>query len=155
MKLNQRGILDPSPFDFGENRNAMEMIKKGTVTMNEQKSRSRHLVDQEIIRAIDLIPTSDLTDTALMESRENQAKMLPQVDITQLFPVTFEERSVPSYFGGPDIRIEIIKPREPKYNKMPLYYAMHGGGMVRSVTVKGMRHWLRNMVFAAYLWTIA
>ncbi|MET3544581.1 acetyl esterase/lipase [Paenibacillus favisporus] len=98
--------------------------------MNEQKSRSRHLVDPEIISALDLFPTSDLTGATLMESRENQAKMIPQTDVTQLFPVTWEERAVPSYFGGPDIRIEIIKPREPKYDKMPLYYSIHGGGMV-------------------------
>lgn len=48
------------------------------VTMGEQKSRSRHLIDQEIISAIDLIPTSDLSETTLMESRKNQSKMLPQ-----------------------------------------------------------------------------
>ncbi|QWU13740.1 Acetyl esterase/lipase [Paenibacillus sophorae] len=98
--------------------------------MGEQKSRSRHLIDQEIISAIDLIPTSDLSETTLMESRKNQSKMLPQIDVTQMFPVTFEERVVPSYFGGPDIRIEIIKPSQPKYKKMPLYYSIHGGGMV-------------------------
>jgi len=98
--------------------------------MNEQKSRSRHLVDPEIISALDLFPTSDLTGATLMESRENQAKMIPQMDVTQLFPVTWAERAVPSYFGGPDIRIEIIKPREPKYDNMPLYYSIHGGGMV-------------------------
>lgn len=98
--------------------------------MNEQKSRSRHLVDPEIISALDLFPTSDLTGATLRESRESQAKMIPQIDVTQLFPVTWEEMAVPSYFGGPDIRIEIIKPREPKYDKMPLYYSIHGGGMV-------------------------
>ncbi|GIO59594.1 alpha/beta hydrolase [Paenibacillus cineris] len=103
--------------------------------MNEQKSRSRHLVDPEIISALDLFPTSDLTGATLMESRENQAKMIPQTDVTQLFPVTWEERAVPSYFGGPDIRIEIIKPRELKYDKMPLYYSIHGGGMVMGSTV--------------------
>ncbi|WP_163875577.1 alpha/beta hydrolase [Paenibacillus favisporus] len=98
--------------------------------MNEQKSRSRHLVDPEIISVLDLFPTSDLTGATLMESRENQSKMIPQTDVTQLFPVTWEERAVPSYFGGPDIRIEIIKPRESKYDKMPVYYSIHGGGMV-------------------------
>nr|WP_282936169.1 alpha/beta hydrolase [Paenibacillus sp. RC67] len=103
---------------------------EATITMSEQNSRSRHLIDLEIISAIDLFPTSDLTETTLMESRENQSKMLPQIDVTQMFPVTFEERAVPSYFGGPDIRIEIIKPSQPKYKKMPLYYSIHGGGMV-------------------------
>ncbi|MEK4358139.1 hypothetical protein NYE48_13880 [Paenibacillus sp. FSL M7-1455] len=83
--------------------------------MNEQQSRSRHLVDQEIIRAIDLFPTSDLTESTLMESRENSAKMLPQTDITQLFPVTFEERAVPSYFGGPDIHTAQAPVYPPTY----------------------------------------
>jgi acetyl esterase/lipase len=98
--------------------------------MNEQTSRSRHLIDPEIIRAVDLFPTSDLTSSTLIESRKNQSLMLPQIDVTQMLPVTFEEKVVPSYFGGPDIRIEILKPREPKYKKMPLYYSVHGGGMV-------------------------
>ncbi|WP_025692100.1 alpha/beta hydrolase fold domain-containing protein [Paenibacillus zanthoxyli] len=98
--------------------------------MSEQKSRSRHLVDPEISSALDLFPTSDLTAASLMVSRENQAKMLPQIDVTPMFPVSFEEISVPSYFGGPDIRIEIIKPLQPKHDKMPLYYSIHGGGMV-------------------------
>ncbi|MFD0678380.1 MULTISPECIES: alpha/beta hydrolase fold domain-containing protein [unclassified Paenibacillus] len=98
--------------------------------MSEQKNRSRHLIDPEIISAVDLFPTTDLSESLLMESRQNQSKMLPQIDVTQLFPVTFEENTVPSYFGGPDIRIEIIKPIQPKYKKMPLYYSIHGGGMV-------------------------
>lgn len=98
--------------------------------MSEKKNRSRHLVDQEIISVVDLFPTTDLSESMLMESRNNQAKMLPQIDVTQLFPVTFEEKTVPSYFGGPDIRIEIIKPIQPKHNKLPLFYSIHGGGMV-------------------------
>ncbi|MCR8632186.1 hypothetical protein NV381_13320 [Paenibacillus sp. N5-1-1-5] len=76
--------------------------------MSEQKNRSRHLIDPEIISAVDLFPTTDLSESLLMESRQNQSKMLPKIDVTQLFPVTFEENIVPSYFGGPDIRIEII-----------------------------------------------
>ncbi|WP_433921272.1 alpha/beta hydrolase fold domain-containing protein [Paenibacillus taichungensis] len=98
--------------------------------MNEPTSRSKHLIDQEIISAIDLIPTTDLSAATLLEARKSQTNMMQQIDVTQLFPVTFEERVVPSYFGGPDIRIEIIKPRQPKYSKMPLYYSIHGGGMV-------------------------
>ncbi|HWO96729.1 MAG TPA: hypothetical protein VNM45_10415 [Bacillus sp. (in: firmicutes)] len=92
-----------------------EQESEETLAMNEQQSRSRHLVDQEIIRAIDLFPTSDLTESTLMESRENSAKMLPQTDITQLFPVTFEERAVPSYFGGPDIRTAQAPVYPPTY----------------------------------------
>ncbi|MDQ0416433.1 acetyl esterase/lipase [Croceifilum oryzae] len=98
--------------------------------MSKQKSRSRHLVDPEISSALDLFPTSDLNAVSLMASRENQAKMLPQIDVTKLFPVSFEERTVPSYFGGPDLHIEIIKPLQSKHDKIPLYYTIHGGGMV-------------------------
>lgn len=98
--------------------------------MSDLTSRSRHLIDPEIISAVDLIPTTDLTQSLLMESRRNQTQMMPQIDVTQRFPVTFEERVVPSYFGGPEVRIEIIKPRQLKYEKMPLYYSIHGGGMV-------------------------
>jgi hypothetical protein len=83
--------------------------------MSGQKNRSRHLIDPEIIRAVDLFPTTDLTESLLMESRQSQSKMMPQIDVTQLLPVTFEEKTIPSYFGGPDIRIEIIKPIQPKY----------------------------------------
>lgn len=98
--------------------------------MNETTSRSRHLIDPEIIRAIDLFPISDLTESTLAEARNSQAQMLPQTDVTQLFPVTFAEIMVPSGFGGPDVRLEIIKPLNPRYEKMPLYYSIHGGGMV-------------------------
>lgn len=98
--------------------------------MSEQKSRSRHLIDPEIRSAVDIIPTSDLSEASLRASRENQSNMLPQIDVTQMFPVTFEVKAVPSYFGDPDIRIEVIKPSHPKYHKMPLYYSIHGGGMV-------------------------
>ncbi|GAA3400697.1 alpha/beta hydrolase [Paenibacillus hodogayensis] len=98
--------------------------------MSKQPSRSRHLIDPEVISAVDLFPTTDLSESVLMESRKKQSQMLPQIDITQMFPVTFEEKTVPSYFGGPDIRIEITKPKQPKHDKMPLYYSIHGGGMV-------------------------
>ncbi|MBP1989533.1 hypothetical protein [Paenibacillus eucommiae] len=36
--------------------------------MSEQKNRSRHLIDPEIIRAVDLFPTTDLYESLLMES---------------------------------------------------------------------------------------
>ncbi|MFC3745259.1 alpha/beta hydrolase [Paenibacillus sp. GCM10012306] len=98
--------------------------------MSEEQSRSRHLVDPEVVSALDMFPTTDLTQSVLMESRMKQAQMMPQIDVTQKFPVTFEERTVPSYFGGPEVRIEIIKPTQPKYENMPLYYSLHGGGMV-------------------------
>ncbi|MBE0343904.1 alpha/beta hydrolase, partial [Paenibacillus sp. 28ISP30-2] len=98
--------------------------------MGEQKSRSRHLIDPEIISAVDLIPTTDLTESTLMESRKNQSQMMQQIDVTQMYPITLEKKVVPSYFSGPDIRIEIIKPKQSKHHKMPLYYSIHGGGMV-------------------------
>lgn len=107
--------------------------------MEEKTSRSRHLVDPEIVSAIDLIPTTNLTASTLMESRKNQAQMMRQLDVTQMFPVTLEEKAVPSYFGGPDIRIEIIKPIQPKYPIMPLYYSIHGGGMVMGSPVGDRR----------------
>nr|WP_249930796.1 hypothetical protein [Paenibacillus polymyxa] len=59
--------------------------------MGEQKSRSRHLIDPEIISAVDLIPTTDLTKSTLMESRKNQSQMMQQLDVTQMFPVTLEK----------------------------------------------------------------
>jgi len=98
--------------------------------MSERKARSRHLIDPEIIRAIEIFPTTDLTLTALLEARQGQAKMLQDIDITQLFPVTFEEKTIPSYFDHVDVRIEIIKPIKSQYTKMPLFYSIHGGGMV-------------------------
>jgi acetyl esterase/lipase len=98
--------------------------------MSEPQSRSRHLIDPEILSAVDLIPTSDLDPSSLKEARKNQALMQPPIDITQQFPVTLEEKSIPSAFGGPELRIEIIKPVQPKHDKLPLYYSIHGGGMV-------------------------
>ncbi|WP_085523738.1 hypothetical protein [Tuberibacillus sp. Marseille-P3662] len=98
--------------------------------MNGKTSKSRHLIDPEISGVIDLIPTNDLTESMLKESRIQTLEMMQKRDVTHEFPVTLEERYVPSYFGGPDIRLEIIKPRQLKYEKMPLYYSVHGGGMV-------------------------
>lgn len=98
--------------------------------MTNPVSRSRHLIDPEIIGAIDLIPTSDLDYASLIESRSQQAQMLPPIEVTQLYPVTFEVKRIPSTFGGPEITIELIKPVRPRYDKMPLYYSIHGGGMV-------------------------
>lgn len=46
--------------------------------MTNPHSRSRHLIDPEIIQAIDLIPTTDLDLASLMESRSKQLQMLPQ-----------------------------------------------------------------------------
>lgn len=60
--------------------------------MREQKSRSRHLIDPEIISAVDLIPTTDLTESTLMEARKNQSQMMQQIDVTQMFPITLEKR---------------------------------------------------------------
>jgi len=55
---------------------------------------------------------------------------MQQIDVTQMFPVTLEKKVVPSYFSGPDIQLEIIKPKQSNHHKMPLYYSIHGGGMV-------------------------
>ncbi|MBD2843652.1 alpha/beta hydrolase fold domain-containing protein [Paenibacillus sp. IB182496] len=98
--------------------------------MNKGPSKSRHLVDPEILSAVDQFPTVDLTDEILHSSRESHAKVLQQIDVTEDYPVSFEQLVVPSSFDGPDIRIEMIKPLRPKYDKMPFYYSIHGGGMV-------------------------
>nr|WP_232795428.1 hypothetical protein [Paenibacillus sp. ICGEB2008] len=69
-----------------------------TTTMGEQKSRSRHLIDPEIISAVDLIPTTDLTKSTLMEARKSQSQMMQPLDVTQMFPVTLEKKGCAKLF---------------------------------------------------------
>ncbi|NUU64332.1 alpha/beta hydrolase fold domain-containing protein [Paenibacillus agri] len=98
--------------------------------MSKYNSRSIHLIDSEVSGSIASRRTEALSESALAESRSQQSQMMPDIDVTQMFPVTIEEKWVPSYFGEREVRIEMIKPKHPKHDRMPLYYSIHGGGMV-------------------------
>ena len=88
-------------------------------------SKSRHLVDPELLPLLDALPTIVVTDENLAERRANRMPL----PIAENDGVSVEKRSVPGPAGAPDIDLFIFRP-EGVPGPLPLIYHVHGGGYI-------------------------
>lgn len=88
-------------------------------------SRSRHLVDPELLGLLALVSAPALSDETLpaMRSQEfpMEAAAPDQIDVTT--------RAIPGPDGAPDVGVLIFAPREAKSGR-PCILHIHGGGFV-------------------------
>jgi acetyl esterase/lipase len=93
---------------------------------------TRHLVDTELLAALDERPTSHLSLATLAESRATRAAEValelasqpedPELDVAQ--------RRVPGPAGAPDLRVVVYMPRHVP-RPLPALLWIHGGGYVQ------------------------
>jgi triacylglycerol lipase len=91
--------------------------------------RSLHLVDPEILSALDLFPSLDLDDSRLMQLRDGMQAMVPSLASYQSQGVELEIAQTPASEDAPPVDIYLHKPVGSN-GPLPLFLHIHGGGYV-------------------------
>jgi acetyl esterase/lipase len=90
---------------------------------------SRHLVDPELLPALETFQSFEMTRELLGPIRERHKQMLAALPVPPQDPsIVFEERKVPG-LRGPDVGVLIYRPREAG-DALPAILHIHGGGYV-------------------------
>ena len=74
------------------------------------KSRSRHLVDPELLPLLDLWPPVTFSTETLAEVRARELPAIP-IDPAVLEATEFEVRRVPGPEGAPEVALHVYRPR--------------------------------------------
>ncbi len=91
---------------------------------------TKHLVDPELLAALDFMPPFDLSVEMLPQMRGMMLEMLRQQrDAAPPSDIIVEERHIPGPAGAPDVRVLIYSPPDVSGPK-PGYLHIHGGGYV-------------------------
>jgi acetyl esterase/lipase len=94
---------------------------------------TRHLVDPELLPALEYFPTLVLTADALPQMRSMMNEVLKQQrTMGPPSDVIAEERHIPGPAGAPDIRVMLYKPSHCDA-AMAGYLHIHGGGYVTGI----------------------
>jgi acetyl esterase/lipase len=105
------------------------------------KSRSRHLVDPELLAFSEQGPRFTFTRSGLGQIREGMNQMLREMITMSPIPpnpdVDCGERLIPGPKGAPEVRVLIYSPKNAKIGR-PAYLHIHGGGYVLGSADMGM-----------------
>lgn len=92
-------------------------------------SQSRHLIDPELLVALDMMPDLALDDARLTELRSGMDGLIPPLESFANDEVQIETRKI----AGPDereVELQIFRPVAPTATPMPALLHIHGGGYV-------------------------
>jgi triacylglycerol lipase len=89
------------------------------------------LVDPELRVLLEAFPTVELSDELLPELRAAERGMVLPVEVDPAAAAAIEHvsRTIPGPAGGPDVGVEIYRPREG-VDGLPCIFHIHGGGYV-------------------------
>jgi acetyl esterase/lipase len=91
---------------------------------------SRHLVDPQLVGALDQFPGFQLANESLGAMREMLAELArPRASESNGADISVMERIVPGPGGAPDVRVVIYREETTKALR-PAYFHIHGGGYV-------------------------
>jgi acetyl esterase/lipase len=93
---------------------------------------TRHLVDPELVAAIDAIPIANLDATSLAATRGAMASMVMPLETYAREGIATARRRIPGPKGAPDVEVLIYRPRAAAQPR-PVYLNIHGGGYVMGV----------------------
>lgn len=90
-------------------------------------SRTRHLVDPQLLPLLDSIPPFDLSEAVLPMMRARPARFAPtEADVAA---TEMSVRQIPGPAGAPDVGVVIYRPRAAA-GPLPCILHIHGGGYV-------------------------
>lgn len=92
-------------------------------------SPSRHLVDPELLVALELMPDFALDDARLVELRTAMDSMIPPLETFDCEDVRIERRMIDGP-GGDKIELQLFWPTAVPAALMPAFLHIHGGGYV-------------------------
>ncbi|MDB6107766.1 MAG: alpha/beta hydrolase [Gammaproteobacteria bacterium] len=98
----------------------------------ELEMTSRHLVDPELLAALDTFPSLVFSAETLPLMRASLPQFLAMAPPSDVTDVTMVERSIPGPPGAPEVRVVVYRSDRTE-GPMPVYLHMHGGGYVFGV----------------------
>ena len=110
---------------------------------------SKHLVDPELLPALDMIPNLDLSPDTLPQLRAQLGEMskLMAAETPSAPTIERSERFIPGLEGAPDVRI-LVYTHASRGTGRPAYLYIHGGGYVIGAADMGE---IKNKALAAEL----
>jgi acetyl esterase/lipase len=93
---------------------------------------SRHLVDPELLGALDAFPFLGFSAESLPLMRAGLQQFLAMAPAPEITDVTRVERYISGPPGAPEVRVLVYTPDQPA-GPRPAYLHMHGGGFVFGV----------------------
>lgn len=94
---------------------------------------SRHLVDPELSAGLDAHLPQTLNSETLAQYRSMLFAMvaaIPKPNSEAMQNVRFEDRRIPGYDNGPDVRVLVYSPGSRTDEPLPAILHIHGGGFV-------------------------
>jgi acetyl esterase/lipase len=95
---------------------------------------SQHLVDPELLPALEMFPKIELSDATVAAIRAMQLPFNPDPELDRR--VSLAARKVPGPAGAPDVGVVIVAPRELQAPTACIVH-MHGGGYVVGSAASG------------------
>jgi acetyl esterase/lipase len=95
------------------------------------RMNTRHLIDPELLAAVDAGVPLDLNEERLPVLRQQRAQVLAAVHAarTPAADITCEELRIPGPPSAPDVRVLVYRPKGAQ-GALPAYLHMHGGGFI-------------------------
>jgi acetyl esterase/lipase len=93
---------------------------------------SRHLVDPELLAALDSFPFSGVSAESVQLMRAGLTQFLAMAPTPDITDVTRVERYIPGPPGAPEVRVLLYRSNRAE-GRAPVYLHMHGGGYVFGV----------------------
>ncbi len=90
---------------------------------------SRHLVDPELLPALDAFPTARWSRETYLATRAAVAELMTQSSWSDEPDIETTQRYIPGSDGAPEVRLLIHKPTTPS-GPRPVLLHIHGGGYV-------------------------
>jgi acetyl esterase/lipase len=90
---------------------------------------TRHLVDPELVAALDAMPSRDITAENLGQVRAMRAEMLAALPPPTVTDVDVHERIIPGPAGAPDVRVLVYRPQSAS-GGLAGFLHIHGGGYI-------------------------
>lgn len=89
---------------------------------------SKHLVDSELVALLDVMTAMELSEQALPAIRDGLTSQMAQM-VGEVGEVKYTERFVENPNDKNEVRMLVYEPAD-RSEKRPLYFDIHGGGMV-------------------------
>lgn len=90
---------------------------------------TRHLVDKELLAALDALPGLEMNDETILATRASLLQMVESAPIVEADGIRVTEMSMPGPANAPNVRVLIYQP-ENRRGLLPAFLHMHGGGYV-------------------------
>ena len=93
---------------------------------------TRHLVDPELVAAIDALPMGNMDTARLHLARAGMASVVAPLETYARAGISTERRSFPGPAGAPAVEVLIYRPKAASKPR-PVYLNIHGGGYIMGV----------------------